>query len=133
MQFKDIVGQHKIKDRLIKSVTNNKISHAQLFFGAEGVGKLAIAIAYAQYINCTNKTETDSCGECSSCKKYEKLVHPDLHFVFPVVKINNREVISDDHIQEWREFVNKSSYFTYNEWIEQLENENKKGGILFVP
>ena len=130
MQFKDIVGQQEIKDRLIKSVINNKVSHAQLFFGTEGVGKLAIAIAYAQYINCTNKTETDSCGECSSCKKYNKLMHPDLHFVFPVVKIGSKEVISDDHIQEWREFVNKNSYFTYNEWIEQLENENKKGGIF---
>ncbi len=130
MQFKDIVGQQEIKDRLIKSVINNKVSHAQLFFGAEGVGKLAIAIAYAQYINCTNRTKTDSCGECSSCKKYAKLIHPDLHFVFPVVKIGSKEVISDDHIKEWREFVNKSPYFTYNQWIEQLENENKKGGIF---
>jgi len=130
MQFKDIIGQQKIKNRLIKSVNNNKVSHAQLFFGAEGVGKLPIAIAYAQYINCTNKTDTDSCGECSSCKKYEKLVHPDLHFVFPVVKIGSKEVVSDDHIEEWREFVTKNTYFTYNQWIERLENENKKGGIF---
>ena len=130
MQFKDIIGQQEIKDRLIKSVKNNKVSHAQLFFGAEGVGKLPIAIAYAQYINCTNRTDTDSCGECSSCKKYNKLVHPDLHFVFPVVKIGSKEVVSDDHINEWRQFVAKNPYFTYNQWIEQLENENKKGGIF---
>jgi len=130
MQFKNIIGQKEIKERLIKSVINNKVSHAQLFFGAEGVGKLALAIAYGQYINCTNRTDTDSCGECSSCKKYEKLVHPDLHFVFPVIKIGSKEVISDDHIAEWREFANKSQYFTYNQWISQLDNENKKGGMF---
>ena len=130
MLFKNIIGQKDIKERLIKSVKNNKVSHAQLFFGAEGVGKLALAIAYAQYINCTNKTENDSCGECSSCKKFEKLVHPDLHFVFPVIKIGSKEVISDDHISQWRDFLGKSQYFTYNQWIEQLDNENKQGGIF---
>ena len=130
MQFKNIIGQQKIKERLIKSVKNNRISHAQLFFGSEGTGKLALAIAYAQYINCTNKLENDSCGDCSSCKKYNNLVHPDLHFIFPVIKIGSKEVISDDHIFEWREFLKKSQYFTYNQWIEQLDNENKQGGIF---
>jgi DNA polymerase-3 subunit delta' len=129
MQFKNIIGQELIKKRLINSVLSNKISHAQLFFGSEGVGKLALAIAYAQYINCTNRTETDSCGECNSCKKYNKLIHPDLHFVFPVVKIKP-DSVSDDHIQKWRDFVNESPYFTYNQWVGQLDNENKQAGIF---
>ena len=130
MQFKNIIGQEDIKKRLIKSVLNNKISHAQLFFGSEGVGKLPLAIAYAQYINCTNRTEQDSCGECSSCKKYNKLVHPDLHFVFPIINVSNKHYVSDDFISIWRDFTNSSAYFTFNEWMGQLDNENKNGGIF---
>ena len=129
MRFGDIIGQDKIKEHLLKTVKNNKVSHAQLFFGKEGVGKLALAVAYAQYINCENRTETDSCGECPSCKKYEKLVHPDLHFVFPVVKVRP-DSISDDHLAEWREIFLKNPYFTYNEWVAHLGNETKQAGIF---
>ena len=130
MQFKDIVGQQAVKKRLISSVKNNKISHAQLFFGNEGIGKLALAIAYAQYISCQNKTETDSCGECSSCKKYNKLVHPDLHFVFPVAKYKTSHTpVSDDYIEQWREFVNENPYFTFNQWLEKMEQVGKQAII----
>ena len=87
MFFREIAGHTKIKENLINTVKNKRISHAWLFAGPEGNGKLALAIAYAQYISCLNRTTTDSCGECTSCKKYNKLIHPDLHFVFPVVII----------------------------------------------
>ncbi len=129
MQFSNILGQQKIKEQLLKSVKNNKVSHAQLFFGPEGVGKLALAIAYAQYINCENPSESDSCGQCSSCRKYEKLVHPDLHFVFPVVKLKP-DSVSDDHIEQWRELFLKNPYFTYNDWLAHLGNETKQAGIF---
>ncbi len=86
MKFSDITGQDAIKDRLRRSVRENRVSHAQLFFGPEGAGKLAMALAYAQYINCTKRTDSDSCGECSSCIKYEKIIHPDLHFIYPIAK-----------------------------------------------
>jgi hypothetical protein len=85
--FVMLYGQKEIKKRLIDGVNENRISHALLFSGPSGVGKLAMAIAYSQYINCKNRGEEDSCGECPSCKKYAKHIHPDLHFVFPVVKI----------------------------------------------
>src|SRR5215469_13158053 len=101
MQFSQIIGQAEIKNRLLRSIKENKISHAQLFAGAEGVGKLPLAIAYAQYVCCTDKQENDSCGACPSCVKFKKLAHPDLHFVFPVVGSS----VSDDYIKEWREFV----------------------------
>ena len=84
MLFADIIGQEKIKKRLIQTVRDNRVSHAQLFLGPEGSGKLALAIAYAQYVNCENKQNDDSCRTCASCLKYEKLIHPDLHFVYPV-------------------------------------------------
>ncbi|RZK56749.1 MAG: hypothetical protein EOO91_11500, partial [Pedobacter sp.] len=80
MQFKEIIGQDDIKRQLIQTVVENRVSHAQLFLSAEGSGALPLAIAYAQYLNCQNKSASDSCGECSSCRKYERYIHPDLHF-----------------------------------------------------
>jgi len=100
MKFAEVLGQQEIKERLIRTVKEERISHAQLFFGPSGVGKLPLAIAYAQYISCENKGEADSCGTCPSCVKFEKLVHPDLHFVFPV--FTSKEVkthaVSDNNI-----------------------------------
>lgn len=86
MFFKDIVGQSEVKERLVTSARKGLIPHAQLFCGPEGVGKFPLALAYAQYLNCENPTDNDSCGKCASCVKYAHLTHPDLHFVFPIVK-----------------------------------------------
>ena len=92
MQFKDIIGNYELKNQLINSVENNRLSHSQLFLGNPGGSKLAIAIAFAQYINCTRKTTSDSCGECQSCVKYNRLTHPDLHLVFPVLSIHEKGI-----------------------------------------
>ncbi len=131
MIFKNITGNELIKKRLIDTVKINRISHAQLFLGIEGSGKLALAIAYAQYICCKNKKEDDACGVCPSCNKYNKLIHPDLHFVFPVVKTAKlTKPISDDFIKVWREFVLKSNYHSYNDWLEMMGSDNSQGGIF---
>ena len=130
MQFKDVIGQQAIKNRLVEGVLENRVSHAQLFGGPEGVGKLAMAIAYAQYVNCKNRTETDSCGECPSCKKFKKLIHPDLHFVFPVVKTpKSKEPVSDNYIDKWREQVVSNPYFNLNNWYKTIDVENAQGKI----
>ncbi len=130
MFFKDVVGQQDVKKRLIRSVKEQRISHAQLFSGPEGTGKLALAIAYAQYISCHNRTETDSCGVCPSCHKYQKLAHPDLHFVFPVFnspKVKNS--VSDDFLKEWREMVSKNPYFNLSQWLGHIDAGNAQGLI----
>ncbi len=130
MQFKDVIGQSAVKQRLIQSVRENHVSHAQLFFGPAGCGKLPLALAYAQYILCPNRTETDSCGVCPTCQKVQKLAHPDLHFVIPTnttksVKSNPE---SDLFMEEWREFTLKNEgYFSDNDWYTFLEIENKQG------
>ncbi|MEG2514136.1 MAG: DNA polymerase III subunit delta, partial [Bacteroidaceae bacterium] len=99
MLFKDIIGQEETKRRLIQEVNEGRIPHAQLFCGPEGVGKLPLAIAYARYLCCSNKNETDACGVCPSCVKFNKLAHPDLHFVFPIVKKKSgKDVVCDDYI-----------------------------------
>ena len=131
MLFKDIIGQQAVKKRLIQSVLDNRVSHAQLFLGEEGCGKLALAIAYAQYICCTNKGADDSCGTCSSCVKYNKLVHPDLHFVFPVNtnKSITKDPVSDNFIASWRETLNKDPYLSIDQWYEIIGIDNKQGFI----
>ncbi|NQU85006.1 MAG: DNA polymerase III subunit delta [Mariniphaga sp.] len=130
MFFRDIVGQNDVKTRLIKSVKEERISHAQLFAGPEGTGKFALALAYAQFVTCLNRGENDSCGTCSSCRKYMKLAHPDLHFVFPVFKTKNiQKPVSDDFIHQWREFVLESPYFTLNQWLNFINVENAQGLI----
>jgi DNA polymerase III subunit delta' len=129
MLFSEIVGQHEIKKRLIQSVIENRISHAQLFLGPEGSGNLALAVAYAQYINCSARTDVDSCGTCASCNKYSKLVHPDLHFAFPVATSDGKPKVSDDYIKEWREIFLSNPYFNPNQWYASIGLENKQGII----
>ncbi|MBI9039413.1 MAG: DNA polymerase III subunit delta [Bacteroidales bacterium] len=131
MLFKDIIGQEEIKNYLIQTVKDNRISHAQLFFGSEGCGKLALAIAYAQYINCKNRSENDSCGVCPSCIKYQKLIHPDLHFVYPVASLQNlKKPLSKDFIEKWRYFAIRNNYFlNLNEWYKEIGIEKKQGII----
>ncbi|MFP4555367.1 MAG: ATP-binding protein [Bacteroidales bacterium] len=136
MQFKDIIGQDSVKQRLIKSVKESRIAHAQLFIGHEGTGKLAMAIAYAQYISCQNKGEDDSCGTCPSCHKFQKLIHPDLHFVFPVNESKKEDKdeknggkSSDSYIAQWRETILHNPYITESNWYNIIGLENKLGII----
>jgi len=133
MRFSDIPGQQKIKKRLIQSVKDNRVSHAQLFLGPEGSGKLALAIAYAQYINCRNRTPEDSCGLCPSCNKYGKIIHPDLHFLYPVNKtkeLENKKVTCRDFILPWRKFmVSNQAYVTLPDWYEAIGIEKQQGNI----
>lgn len=128
--FIDIVGHHTIKDRFIRSAREQRVPHAQLLHGEEGVGKLALAVAYAQYISCTNRGETDACGTCPSCVKYKQLAHPDLHFVFPVIKPPGKStVVSDDFLADFREIFLSNPYFGVNDWYEKIGDGAKQGMI----
>lgn len=131
MNFAQIPGHKDIINNLLRSVYEERVSHAQLFTGPEGCGSLALALAYVKYISCENRTETDSCGICKSCVKYEKMIHPDLHFVFPVIKGKKvTDPVSENYIEEWREFVRKGPFFTLNHWLNSLEVGNAQGGIF---
>lgn len=128
MQFRDIVGQHQVKEHLIQTVSDNRVSHAQLFLGPEGSGNFALALAYAQYISCTSRLDTDSCGECASCRKYGKLIHPDLHFSYPFFRGGEKEDAMPD-LEEWRDLVLNNPYFNLDEWRERLDAQNKQPNI----
>lgn len=130
MYFKDIVGQHEATALLRSAVAEGRIPHAQLICGGEGVGKLAMAIAYARYLCCTHRNGEDACGECPSCKKFDKLVHPDLHFAFPIYKKDsNKTPHSDDFIDKWRQAVAENPYMTLNQWMDCIGTENQQGLI----
>jgi DNA polymerase-3 subunit delta' len=131
MQFKEVIGQDQVKTHLIKTVRNSRVSHAQLFLGPPASGKLPMAIAYAQYINCKNRTETDSCGTCPSCVKYGKLAHPDLHFIYPTAKAKDIEKpTSKDFIKDWRELLlERNHYIQLSDWYEKIGIEKKQAII----
>jgi DNA polymerase-3 subunit delta' len=128
MQFKNIVGQAAIKQRLANSVKENRVSHAQLFFGPDGWGSLALAVAYAQYLSCEDKQEDDSCGVCSSCRKYQKLMHPDLHFSYPFFA-KHKDDTALTFIEQWRDAFINNPYLSLDTWRGYLDAENKQANI----
>lgn len=128
MLFKEIVGNLNTKKQLVEGVRNNRVSHAQLFSGKSGSAKLALALAYAQFLNCESKLEHDSCNTCSTCLKYNNLSHPDLHIIFPVLKVNSvKPPVSDHFVGQWRDFITNNYYGSLNDWIDSFGTENKTG------
>ena len=101
-----------------------RVAHAQLFNGPKGSGKLALAIAYARFINCNSPKENDSCQECSSCLQFSKLTHPDLHMLYPVIKTaNNNTPQSSDSVSKWAESALKNPYLSLNQWSDVYKEE----------
>lgn len=130
MRFTDVIGHQSVKSRLLTAGKENRVSHALLFLGPEGSGNLALAIAFAQYLNCENPSLQDSCGVCSSCLKMQKLVHPDVHLSFPVIATKEfAKPRSVDYVDKWRKAVLHNPYLSYTDWMDELDSENKLGKI----
>lgn len=130
MQFNKVIGQEELKNSLSNIVNNNRLSHALLMHGDYGNGGLGLALGLAQYIFCKNKTEKDSCGTCPSCLKVQKLVHPDLHFSFPINSPEGTKAYtSDQFLEPWREMIFSSSYFDLKQWNEEIGLERKQSLI----
>ena len=131
MLFQQVIGQQGARQRLLNLVQEDRTPHALMLHGPSGTGKLALAVATMQYISCLDRQVGDSCGSCPSCVKFRKLVHPDLHFVFPVLKTAKvtRDPVSDLFMEEWREAFLNNPYLSENEWYEHIGAENKQGII----
>ena len=131
MFFRDVIDQSFIKQKLIHAVNEGRVAHAQLFLGENGTGGLPLALAYAQYVNCTNRQETDSCGECPSCHKMMTFNHPDLHFSFPFIstKSGGSNTESTEYYKEWKEAITENPYLNYTDWMDAINAENKQGNI----
>jgi DNA polymerase III subunit delta' len=131
LRFADVIAQEDVKRRLRSSFKEGRLAHALLFLGPEGSGALPLALAFAQYVSCTNRQEEDSCGQCPSCRKMSGLQHADLHFSFPYFNITGRDVtLSDDYLESWRAAIQENPYFDLDEWRTRLTNENKQ---LIIP
>ena len=117
-----------MKQQLRASIREGRIPHAQLFTGISGIGKLQLALAYAQYLNCPHRTDEDSCGQCPTCLQFEHLQHPDLHFVFPIVKTDAGDTC-DAFLEPWREIILNNHYFDLDDWHSALGVETKQSMI----
>ncbi len=131
MLFTEIIGQQEVKNRLRNMVDEDRVPHALMLFGPPGTGKRSLALAMAQYLACGNRQEHDSCGVCPSCVKFSKLVHPDLHFVVPVLTTQkvSKDPITELFLEEWRSAFLDNPYLSENQWYEAAGAENKQGII----
>ncbi|RXK81908.1 DNA polymerase III subunit [Filimonas effusa] len=156
MQFQDVIGQHEVKQHLAEIVQHNRLSHALLFLGKEGSGVLPLALAFAQYVTCTGRSGkskapaeaslsmfgeaeapavaaeplSDACGVCPACIKAKQLIHPDIHFSYPVIpKKSGDKPVSSDYATEWRSFLGQQPYGNAFDWLQSIGAENKQGNI----
>ncbi len=156
MQFSEVIGQQPLKLQLATMIQHNRLSHALLFLGKEGVGGLPLALAFSQYVVCEKNPLqdakkitapqapsmfgdepveddgpfTDACGVCSACTKAAQFVHPDIHYCYPVIpRKSGDKPISTDFIKEWRTFVTETPYGNSYDWLQHINAENKQGNI----
>jgi DNA polymerase-3 subunit delta' len=131
MLFDDILGKGYIKNHLTQNVDRGRIPHAQLFIGPEGSGTLPMAIAYAQYILCSNTDGENNTGNQACNLKFTHFSHPDLHFAFPVTTSDKAKShpISNNYMDEWRQMLTEQPYGNLFDWYKLLGVENKQGQI----
>ncbi len=125
MFFKNVIGQQVAKQQLMNMIHQNRLPHALMLTGPHGSGNLQAAIALIAYLYCTNKLTDDACGTCPSCSKTKILLHPDVHFIFPILLHKNIKT-SVDVLIEFRESIIQSPYLTLANWVETLDGENKQ-------
>ena len=128
MKFSDLVGQEQAIHKIKEAISQNRLPHALLLTGPAGVGELPFALALAQYVNCLNPKDQDSCGSCSNCIKIHKAIHPDLSFVFPVIskKVSGKQLLSGDHMDLFREHFLENPYLNPSSWQQAQGGESKQ-------
>lgn len=134
MQFRNILGNGDLKSRLVRMVDSGRTGQSVMFVEKDGYGALPMAVALVQYMMCRNRKEgEDSCGECPACRKVSAMLHPDVHFAFPVnvskKSGSSGKPVSSGFMQEWRELYLSNPYFTEADLYGKLEMEDKVGVI----
>lgn len=128
MQFSEVPGLEELKQRLINTFSQGKVAHAQLFSGSAGTSILPMTWAYATYLMCQNRTETDSCGTCPNCSRMRKAIHPDVHWYFPKVSASDSgkyDKVLAEALPLWRSFIESNPYGGLEDWTLAYGQENK--------
>ncbi len=132
MRFAEVIGNAEVAKALVSMADSGRVAHAMLMYENEGCGALALALAYIQYLNCKNRHDGDSCGECPSCRQMSKLIHPDVHYVFPVnkgPKTSDDKPTSESYLTYWRELAVANPYFVEADLQRAIGIESKNGLI----
>jgi len=83
MAWSRIIGQTRVKQTLLHALRADRLPHAYVFSGPEGVGKDAVAMELAKVFHC-DKNGEDACDVCPSCRQVNVLQHPDVKLVIPL-------------------------------------------------
>jgi DNA polymerase III subunit delta' len=126
MKFNDIIGQDSTKQLLKGIIEGGRMPHALLLLAPQGSGGLPLALAYAQYVLCENRTDGEPCGRCANCVKAEKMIHPDIHYSYPTI---GPKTIATHVLKEWRAAIAENPYMNANQWLEKMDADNKQGNI----
>ncbi len=132
MQFNQVIGHLKEKQKLIELVGQNRLPHALLFTNKKGNGAFPLVMALATYLLCTDRTAEAACGECNSCTIIDSLAHPDLYLTFPVFnksKTSGEPSTCKDFMVDFQSFITNRPYADARTWIASLTKENKQGNI----
>ncbi len=133
MKFSDVIGQDEAKQRLLRMVAEDRVPHAMMLCGPQGSGKMALAVAFASYLLCQDRSGADSCGACHGCAMTDKLTHPDLHFSYPVIRPSGtgseHKMSSEDFADEWRGLLSRGAYFTIDQWLAEMNAANQQAQI----
>lgn len=132
MKFSDIPGHKEIKRELISLVERDRVPHTLLFTGSKGNGKLALALAFASYLQCTGDRGRDKCGVCLACKKTDKIIHPDIIFTLPTISSGKKSAPSSEFLTPWREMLSESVFVDLFDWLKYINAENKQPNIAKV-
>ena len=132
MRFSAIPGLSEEKSLLLEAASTSHIAHAQLFVGSDGALNLPLALAFATYVHCENKSGNDSCGSCAGCSKNDKLIHPDTHFVFPLSNVKSdkdEERFKAEIMKSWRAFLLEQPFGNLDDWTNYYGGEDKQAII----
>lgn len=132
MKFSDIPGHRRLKETLRQLADSGEMPHAIMLGGPSGIGKMSIARAFMQYAHCRSPRDGEPCGECDSCRQHQGFNHPDVHFIYPIVKNKAQKIEeSEDRIGEWRRMLEENPWMQPERWQEILDAGNSQP-IIYV-
>ena len=130
MKFSEVIGQHEISKRMMQMVADEKVPHALMLCGPAGCGKLAVALAMASYL----LGDRDESANANAVAMLAKFQHPDLHFVYPVIRpagtSSEKKITSDDFTRQWTSLLTETTYFSFEEWLNRMEAVNQQAQIF---